>query len=343
VVGTFSTTDVDDLSHTYTILPGGTGNGLFTIVGNEIRVAATLELSPEVNTVYTLDIQTDDGHGGLHNEVFNITITNDLSDDVVIATLPATFTGTGDPNDNDAAGSGVSTSAGAGAGGTVSDETGASTLAGSDFGETFNAGNGDDTVYGRGGNDTINGQGASDTSLFGQAGDDLINGGAGADEIYGGSGNDTIYGMQNPETSSPSDAGDTIFGGSGSDAIYGQAGDDIIVGGYGADNLSGGGGADTFRYLSLLDTGDTIIDFSTVQGDKIDLFAIDANTTQANDQAFSWGGHQTGQNVQAHSVTWFQSGSNVVVLADTDGNLTTAEFSMTLTGISSLNQNDFLL
>jgi hypothetical protein len=65
--------------------------------------------------------------------------------------------------------------------------------------------------------------------------------------------------------------------------------------------------------------------------------------TQANDQAFAWGGQQTGQYLQAHSVTWFQSGSGVVVLADTDGNLTTAEFSMTLTGISSLNQNDFLL
>ena len=58
---------------------------------------------------------------------------------------------------------------------------------------------------------------------------------------------------------------------------------------------------------------------------------------------FGWGGQQTSQYVQAHSVTWFQSGSDVVVLADTDGNLATAEFSMILTGISSLNQNDFLL
>ena len=64
VVGTLSTTDVDDIAHTYTILPGGTGNGLFTIVDNEIRVAAALEVSPEVDKVYTLHVQTDDGHGG---------------------------------------------------------------------------------------------------------------------------------------------------------------------------------------------------------------------------------------------------------------------------------------
>ena len=96
VVGTLSTTDVDTGdSHTYSILPGGTGNGLFTIVGNEIRVATSPELSPETNAVYTLDIQTNDGNGGTYHEVFNISVTNDPNDDVV--SLPTTFIGTGDP------------------------------------------------------------------------------------------------------------------------------------------------------------------------------------------------------------------------------------------------------
>jgi Ca2+-binding RTX toxin-like protein len=219
---------------------------------------------------------------------------------------------------------------------------GANTLYGSDFGETFNAGGGNDTVYGRGGNDTINGQDAADTSLYGQAGDDLINGGAGGDTIYGGSGNDTIYGMQDPETSPPPDGGDTIYGGSGSDTIFGQAGNDLIVGGYGADLLDGGSGADTFKYLDLKDTNDTISGF--VSGsDKIDLQALDANSNVGGDQAFAWGGQQTGQYVQAHSVTWFTSGGNVTVLADTDGDLTTAEFSITLNGITSINESDFIL
>ena len=90
---------------------------------------------------------------------------------------------------------------------------------------------------------------------------------------------------------------------------------------------SGDGAADTIYYIDLKDTGDTINNFVSGE-DKINLSAIDSGDV---DHAFNWGGQQTGQYVQAHSVTWFQSGSDVVVLADTDGNLTTAEFSMTLT------------
>ena len=104
--------------------------------------------------------------------------------------------------------------------------------------------NGPDTLYGGGGNDTINA-------------------GSGNDTVYGGSGNDAING---------NNENDTLYGGSGNDTILGSNNDDILVGGYGADTLTGGNGNDTFRYLSNLDTGDTITDFAA--GEKIDLGAF---------------------------------------------------------------------
>ena len=184
--------------------------------------------------------------------------------------------------------------------------------------QTINDGNDNDTQYGGAGNDIINGQNGGDL-LYGGSGDDTLTGGNGTDAIYGGSGTDNIIGNQS------------------SDQIYGGFGADIIDPNNG--QASGDREADTIYYIDLKDTGDTINNFVSGE-DKINLSALDFGDV---DHAFGWGGQQTSQYVQAHSVTWFQSGSDVVVLADTDGNLATAEFSMTLTGISSLNQNDFLL
>ena len=80
---------------------------------------------------------------------------------------------------------------------------------------------------------------------------------------------------------------DIIFGTGGSDVISGGAGNDVIIGGGGADVLSGGSGADVFRYLSASDSGvawgdfDTIMDFNSAEGDRIDLSAavVSNNTT----------------------------------------------------------------
>lgn len=104
---------------------------------------------------------------------------------------------------------------------------------------------------------------SGDNTLYGGGGDDVINGNNGNDTIYGGSGNDHLNGNNHV---------DTLYGGSGSDTIQGGNDNDTIIGGYGADTLSGNGGNDTFRYLSNLDTGDSITDFAL--GDKIDLAAF---------------------------------------------------------------------
>ena len=171
--------------------------------------------------------------------------------------------------------------------------------------QTINDGNDNITRYGGAGNDTINGQKGGDL-LYGGSGDDTLTGGQGTDAIYGGSGTDTITG-NNPLITSMEDLAliSLIFNGRWSEA-------------------------DTIYYIDLKDTGDTINNF-VLGEDKINLSAINFGDV---DHAFNWGGQQTGQYVQEHSVTWFQSGSDVVVLADTDGNLATAEFSMTLSGIS---------
>ena len=73
VVGTFSTVDLDASdTHTYTLVAGGTDNSKFTIVGNELRVAAPLDF--ETNPTYTVRVQTSDGKGGTFIE--DIIITN---------------------------------------------------------------------------------------------------------------------------------------------------------------------------------------------------------------------------------------------------------------------------
>jgi VCBS repeat-containing protein len=63
-----------------------------------------------------------------------------------------------------------------------------------------------------------------------------------------------------------------IYGGQGDDVISGGEGDDILAGGTGSNTLSGGSGADTF----IISEGaqDTILDYSKIQGDKVDISAV---------------------------------------------------------------------
>jgi Ca2+-binding RTX toxin-like protein len=86
--------------------------------------------------------------------------------------------------------------------------------------------------------------------------------------------------------------GDTIRAGDPSDIslatkmdslIYGGDGNDTLIFGSGRDWMSGGAGADTFVYDTLGGfRGDVIRDFSSAQGDRIDLSAIDADGDAGN-------------------------------------------------------------
>lgn len=144
-------------------------------------------------------------------------------------------------------------------------------------------GNTRDTIFGGSGDDSIDGGGGNDT-LSGGSGKDTIFGGAGADKISGGSGNDILNG-DNDAVPSTQHGVDTISGGSGEDILYGGGQADILTGG--SDN-------DVFLYKvgfgaeneSRVGAADHITDFQT--GDKIDVSFMDANSTTAVNDAFTF-------------------------------------------------------
>ncbi|MCA9926076.1 MAG: cadherin repeat domain-containing protein, partial [Anaerolineales bacterium] len=76
VVGTFSTTDLDSASHTYTLVAGegADNNADFQIVGNELQTNAIFDF--ETKSSYTIRVETDDGSGGTFSKAFAITITD---------------------------------------------------------------------------------------------------------------------------------------------------------------------------------------------------------------------------------------------------------------------------
>lgn len=129
-----------------------------------------------------------------------------------------------------------------------------------------------ENVKGGSSGDSIMGNQAANV-LWGYGGNDRLNGDTGNDTLYGGSGSDRIY------------------GGKGNDKLYGESGNDLLYAAAGADRLNGGSGSDSFTFKALSDSTvaksgrDTIFDF-TAKSDRIDLSAIDANTSSAGDQAF---------------------------------------------------------
>ena len=65
---------------------------------------------------------------------------------------------------------------------------------------------------------------------------------------------------------------DTLIGGFSADTLSGGLGNDSLVGGVGNDVLTGGAGADRF----VLFGSDTVMDYSSVQSDTIDLSGLDS-------------------------------------------------------------------
>jgi Ca2+-binding RTX toxin-like protein len=83
----------------------------------------------------------------------------------------------------------------------------------------------------------------------------------------------------------------TIVGSSRADNIDGGSGADILLGGAGADVFSGGDGNDIFRFNRTTDSSkgkvhDAIFDFAQIEGDRIDVHKIDANTLVGGNQNF---------------------------------------------------------
>ena len=154
------------------------------------------------------------------------------------------------------------------------------------------AGDGGDVVAGNAGDDMLDlgigadlgGGGQGDDTILGGDGTDSLDGNAGSDLILGGIDNDTLVGGQ---------GNDTLTGEGGRDSLLGGAGDDILSGGGSGDLMTGGLGTDSFDFTFANEIGtlaanrDKITDF-TAGSDLVNLTAIDANTTLAGNQAFSF-------------------------------------------------------
>ncbi len=100
--------------------------------------------------------------------------------------------------------------------------------------------------------------------VYGTSAGGATNGTSASDIIYAAGGNDTIYGRYGD---------DVLYGEVGNDQIQGEQGDDQLYGGVGNDTLVGGDGADSFIFEAgkTFSYSDTITDFSTSEGDVIDI------------------------------------------------------------------------
>lgn len=179
------------------------------------------------------------------------------------------------------------------------------------------------------------------TDAYVYSGNDTFNGSSGVDVLRAYAGNDTLNGNAGNDSLSGEAGNDTLKGGAGNDSLQGGAGNDVLYGGMGKDVLSGGAGADVFHFLSPAEAGlgasqDRITDF--VRGtDKINLSAIDAivGAGTAND-AFTFIG--SAQFSAAGQVRF----ANGVLYGSTDADAA-AEFSIALTGVTSLSATNILL
>jgi hypothetical protein len=174
-------------------------------------------------------------------------------------------------------------------------------------------------ILGNAGSDMLVGN-ELDNGMDGGTGDDFLYGGAGNDGIQGGAGNDSIWG----------EAGDdNIRGYTGHDFLLGGDGNDVITGGAGSDTMSGGSGADRFVYKAVSDSSgtgdqDLIFDFNGLEGDRIDLSAIQQGLSFIGSDAFSG---------KAGEVRFV----NGELQANTSGDQK-ADFAVTLAGVSSFEK-----
>ena len=165
--------------------------------------------------------------------------------------------------------------------------------------------------------------------LYGTAKADTIAGGTGRDQIYGRAGNDRLFGDE------------------GNDTLRGENGADKLVGGAGADKLYGGAGADTFIFKTVADSKvaaasrDTIFDFRSSQGDKVDLSAIDANAKAGGNQAFTFIGDDAFSG-KAGELRYQKSASDTYVYADVNGDRK-ADFAIHFDDALSFAKGHFLL
>ncbi|PQO89319.1 hypothetical protein C5614_28990, partial [Massilia phosphatilytica] len=214
--------------------------------------------------------------------------------------------------------------------------------------DVFDGTDGDDYIDGGGGTDTLKGGGGNDTVVYQNDSNrgSVIDGGSGTDTLLAKQavridlalGNQdaaarvvTVTGFENVDAGTSAEAV-WLAGAAGVNVLRGGTAADTLAGRGGADVLEGGAGADLFAYEQASDSTaaamDAILDFQSGQ-DKIDLRAF---------AGLRW----TGTNPAAHGVWQAQSGADVHVFADTDGD-GVADLKIALKNVAvTLDTKDFL-
>ncbi len=321
----------------------------------------------------TFTVKVEDGQGG--SDLQTVTVTVQGADPV---NPDQTFTATPGPDAFDG-GAGVDTVSYAGAGAAVrvdltrtdaqntvgSDRdtlTGIENLVGSAFDDSLKGDAGANQLAGGGGADTVKG-GLGNDVILGGAGDDVLAGNGGIDTVSyagaaagvtvslalktaqdtGGAGIDLVTGF---EALTGSGFADSLTGDKTANALNGGDGDDALTGGAGADRLTGGAGADRFIYAALTDSTvksggqDVIVDFSHIEGDRIDLSALDADSGDAADSAF----HLVAADFTHHAGELIQTAQagGYLVRGDVNGDGAT-DFAVFVQTASALTAADFIL
>lgn len=213
-------------------------------------------------------------------------------------------------------------------------------LKGDKASNTLLGGDGTDVLAGNGGNDILKGQGGND-ALVGKVGSmDHLDGGDGHDTVtYSGEtlgihvsldGRNESPVLVNGALEDKLKDIENVIGGDGDDHIIGDAADNTLMGRGGKDTLTGGDGKDVFSY-SVTDEaqGDIITDFE-VGRDILDFSAIDG-------LQFSTMGPQPNS-------LWTREDQGALrLLGDGDGDTSTLEINISLTGVESLPEESLLL
>lgn len=188
-------------------------------------------------------------------------------------------------------------------------------------------------------------------TIYGTLGDDTLVGTGEDDYINGSEGNDILSGLG---------GNDWLVSGDGVDIVDGGAGDDLVVVDYSdnaVDILTGGTGADRFKFgihqqSSVLTAMDRITDFSSADGDRLDIGVIDGSfggrdlrwAGAITTPGFTLTAGQSLANSPADTTnvwTWTDGGSTWLIV-DTNGTLDSDDFVIAFSGTPVLGIEAFV-
>lgn len=255
---------------------------------------------------------------------------------------------------------------------TLSAAGGGDLLQGNQGGDSLSGGDGSDTIYGGQDNDVIvlgSGSGEANWGI-GNRGEDTITASAGADIILGGQGNDRLIGGSGGDHLNGNLGDDTIIGGVGADTVLGEGGYDVLTGGGGSDTFVFGAGSSEVNYP----LADRILDWSSLYRMDIPIvggyaeiagsgpppppapdygyapvedpygYAPPPAGAPADDFAAALTSANSAMNADGNlKIVAVQSGSEVAVFVDTDGNRS-ADLAIILfnSNLSALDAGNFI-